>query len=84
MNGLPELADGQHGVVRVPDLRAAGLSSSAVRKRRARGVLHLQYPGVYSVGHAVLSREGRWLAAVFAGGLGAVLSHLSAAALWRL
>ena len=59
--------DGQHGVVRVPDLRAAGLDGSAVASGDARGVLHLQYPGVYSVGHAVLSREGRWLAAVFAG-----------------
>jgi very-short-patch-repair endonuclease len=36
------------------------------------------------VGHAVLSQEGQWLAAVFAGGLGAVLSHLSAAAFWHL
>ncbi len=81
---LARRANGQHGIVRTSDLRAAGLSSSAVSKRRARGALHLQYPGVYSVGHAVLSREGRWLAAVFAGGFGAVLSHLSAAALWRL
>jgi predicted transcriptional regulator of viral defense system len=81
---LARMAGGQHGIVRVPDLRAAGLNSSAVAKRRRRGVLHLQYPGVYSLGHAVLSREGRWLAAVFAGGMGAVLSHLCAAALWRL
>jgi len=81
---LARAAGRQHGVVRVPDLRAAGLDSSAASKRRARGVLHRQHPGVYSVGHAVLSREGRWLAAVFAGGIGAVLSHLSAAALWRL
>ena len=68
----------------MPDLRAAGLTGSAVAKRRQRGVLHLQYPGVYSVGHATLSREGQWLAAVFAGGAGALLSHLSAAALWNL
>jgi very-short-patch-repair endonuclease len=32
----------------------------------------------------VLAREGRWLAAVLAGGSGAVLSHRSAAALWGL
>ena len=31
-----------------------------------------------------MSREGRWLAAVLAYGAGAVLSHLSAGALWRI
>ena len=40
--------------------------------------------GVYAVGHGVLRPEGRWLAAVFACGPGAVLSHRSAAALWDL
>ena len=35
-------------------------------------------------GHRVLTREGRWLAAVLACGPGAVLSHRSAAALWGL
>ncbi len=80
---LAARAGGQHGILRVPDLRAAGLTGSAVSKRRRRGALHLVYPGAYSLSPA-LSREGRWLAAVFAGGIGAVLSHLSAAALWRL
>jgi len=36
------------------------------------------------VGHAALSREGRWLAAVKACGAGAVLSHQSAGAFWEL
>jgi very-short-patch-repair endonuclease len=40
--------------------------------------------GVYALGHPGLSREGVWLAAVFACGEGAVLSHGSAAALWGL
>lgn len=53
-------------------------------KRQARGVLHRHYPGVYSVGHAVLSREGRWLASVFAGGKGALLALMSAMALWNV
>ena len=39
------------------------------------------HPGVYVVGHAPLTREGRFLAAVLACGPGAVLSHRSAAAL---
>jgi very-short-patch-repair endonuclease len=70
--------------VRTSDLRAAGLSSSAVSKRRARGLLHRVHRGVYAVGHAALSREARWVAAVFAAGAGAVLSHLAAAELWGL
>jgi Protein of unknown function (DUF559) len=39
---------------------------------------------VYAVGHTVLRREARWLAAVLACGDGAVLSHRSAAELWGL
>jgi hypothetical protein len=41
--------------------------------------------GVYAiVGPGLLTRHGRWLAAVFACGPGAVLSHHAAAALWRI
>jgi very-short-patch-repair endonuclease len=40
--------------------------------------------GVYAVGHAPLSRERRWMAAVLACGEGAVLSHRSAALCWKL
>jgi very-short-patch-repair endonuclease len=69
----------QHGVLRVPDLRDAGLNGSAVNRRVRRGALHRVHPGVYAYGHAALSRDGRWLAAVFAGGDGAVLSHLATA-----
>jgi very-short-patch-repair endonuclease len=36
------------------------------------------------VGHARLSQEGQWLAAVLAAGEGAALSHLSAAKLWNV
>jgi very-short-patch-repair endonuclease len=39
---------------------------------------------VYAVGHAGLSNEGEWMAAVLAGGPGAALSHRSAAELWAL
>jgi hypothetical protein len=37
---------------------------------------------VFAVGHTSLTRDARWLAAVLALGEGALLSHLSAAALW--
>jgi hypothetical protein len=42
------------------------------------------HQGVYAVGHPGLSRGGRWMAAVLALGPDAVLSHMSAAALWGL
>jgi very-short-patch-repair endonuclease len=48
------------------------------------GRLHRLHTGVYAVGHPVLGRRGRWMAAVLACGPGAALSHASAAALWEL
>ncbi|WP_028067473.1 type IV toxin-antitoxin system AbiEi family antitoxin domain-containing protein [Solirubrobacter soli] len=78
---LVSLAASQHGVLTVAQLRAAGLTGSVVSKRVRRGELHRLHHGVYALGHPALSREGVWLAAVFAGGPGAVLSHLSATAL---
>jgi hypothetical protein len=50
----------------------------------ARGRLHRIAHGVYAVGHLALSREGQFLAAVFAAGEGAALSHLAAAELWQV
>jgi very-short-patch-repair endonuclease len=78
------IAARQHGVVRYDQLRWAGLVPSAITRRVRSGRLHRLHRGVYAVGHTDLSREGRWIAAVFACGEGAVLSHGSAAALWRL
>jgi hypothetical protein len=66
------------------DLRACGLSKNAITARVRRGRLHRVHPGVYAVGHAGLTRNGIFLAAVKACGHGAVLSHMSAAALWDL
>lgn len=40
--------------------------------------------GVYAVGWPALNQKRRWMAAVLAGGKGAVLSHRSAAALWEI
>src|SRR3954469_2918612 len=62
-------------------LTATGLTRPAITKRVARGLLHRRYRGVYAIGHAALSREGEWLAAVLDCGPGTVLSHLSAAEL---
>jgi very-short-patch-repair endonuclease len=81
---VAELAGGQWGVVSLAQLRAAGLSYDAVRSRVRAGRLHRLHHGVYAVGHTVLKREGRWLAAILACGDGALLSHRSAAAYWGL
>jgi very-short-patch-repair endonuclease len=79
-----ELAERQYGVVARAQLRALGLSNSAIRERVRQGRLQRLHRGVYAVGHRALRPEGRMLAAVLACGPGAVLSHRSAAALWGL
>src|SRR4051812_31296809 len=78
------LAARQHGVVTREQLLALGLSSSAIGRRVAHGLLHRLHVGVYAVGHSVLSTRGRWTAAVLAAGSGAVLSHRAAAVLWDI
>jgi hypothetical protein len=81
---LAALAARQHGVVARWQLRALGLCDTAITERVAAGRLHRVHQGVYAVGHTVLSPRGRWMAAVLAGGPGAVLSHAAAGALWEL
>ncbi len=78
------MAARQHGVVSAQQLRRAGIDKSAAFHRVRHGRLHRVHRGVYAVGHAFLTPEGRWMAAVLASGSGAVLSHRSAAALWGL
>jgi hypothetical protein len=74
----------QHGVVTRAQLLDAGVGRRAIDGRIARGLLHPLHRGVFAVGHRRVGRDGRWMAAVLAGGDGAVLSHRSAAALWRM
>lgn len=81
---IAELADTQHGVVARRQLLALGIGPEAIKVRLRAGRLHRIHAGVYSVGHRVLSREARWMAAVLFCGRGAVLSHRSAAALWGI
>jgi very-short-patch-repair endonuclease len=81
---IAALAWRQYGAVTRDQLRALGLSDDAIDYRIAVGRLRVIHPGVYAVGHERLVPEGRWLAAVFAGGEGAILSHRSAARLWDL
>jgi very-short-patch-repair endonuclease len=67
------------------ELRAAGLSDSAIARRLRGGTLHRMYRNVYSIAPPSLLRpEARWRGAVLACGDDAVLSHCSAAVLWGL
>ncbi len=81
---LAEIAERQHGLVRGFQLTAAGLSPDAITRRVIKGSLHRRFPGVYALGHAKLSREGHWLACVFACGDGAALGVRSAGLHWGI
>jgi very-short-patch-repair endonuclease len=81
---VAELAAGQHGVVARRQLLAAGLGRRRIEIRLDGGRFHPIHHGVYAVGHRALTVEGRWMASVLACGANAVLSHRSAAQLWRL
>jgi hypothetical protein len=78
-------ATAQHSVLSLAQLVDLGTTPTAVHKRAAASRLHRIHSAVYSlVPESLLSRDGRWMAAVLACGDGAVLSHRSAAALHGL
>lgn len=74
----------QHGLISRSQLLDLGFSQDAIKHRVSVGRLHRVRRGVYVVGRPSLDQHGRWMAAVLACGEGAVLSHSSAAALWRI
>jgi hypothetical protein len=71
-------------VVSAAQLRSLGFDRYAVRRRAAAGYLHRIHHGVFAVGHRAITLQGRYMAAVLAGGPRAALSHRSAADLWEL
>jgi very-short-patch-repair endonuclease len=81
---IAEVARRQYGVVARQQLLQLGMTEREIDYRLAIGRLHPIHQDVYSVGHLIVPREGRWLAAVLASGPHAVLSHWSAAALWMI
>jgi predicted transcriptional regulator of viral defense system len=81
---VSQMAKRQHGVVSLTELLTLGVTERAVSRRVQAGRFHRVHRGVYAVGHSGLTKEGRWLAAVFACGRGPALSHRSAAALWGM
>jgi very-short-patch-repair endonuclease len=65
-------------------LLALGFGDEAIKTRLEAERLQALHREVFAVGHARVSRQGRWRAAVLAYGDAALLSHRSAAALWGL
>ena len=80
---IAALARKQHGYVTRRQLLKLGLGDDAIAHRVRSSRLIRVYAGVYAVGHIPLGQEARAHAAVLACGDGALLSHQSAAALWR-
>lgn len=81
---IARLAATQDGVVSREQLLTAGISGDAIAWRLKSGRLHRIHPGIYLVGHATPAPGARERAALLACGEGVVLSHRTAAALWRL
>src|SRR5262249_42591547 len=81
---IAAIAGRQPGVIAAVQLLACGMSTSAISRASAAGRLHRIYRGVYAVGHLALSLEANWQAATLSCGEGSVLSHRSAAELWRM
>jgi very-short-patch-repair endonuclease len=83
-HAVAALAARQYGLVTRAQLVATGMQPGAIDRRLAAGRLHRLHSGVYAVGHTAPHSRARWLAAVLACGDGAVLSHRSAASLWKI
>lgn len=77
---MTRLAEQQWAVLRRDDLLRLGLHGRVIERRVRDGRLHELYPGVFTVGHRLLSPEGRLLAALWWCGGDAAISHLSSAA----
>lgn len=77
------LAARQHGVVTRAQLRRLGLTDDRIDRRLASGALTVLHRGVFLVG-PLPQEHTRGMAAVLACGDGTVLSHVSAAVVWRI
>jgi len=81
---LAALAFRQWGNVSTLQLDRLGITPRQRHYRIERGRLHRRLHRVYGVGHVPRGCESRWMAGVLACGRPAVLSHISAGALWGL
>lgn len=81
---IAAIARRAHGIVTRWELLAAGLTKAEIDRRIRRGALIPVYQGIYRVGHEAPSVEADYMAAVKAGGDGALLCGLAAAHLLGL
>jgi hypothetical protein len=81
---IARIATRQHGVVTRAELLGAGVTRAEIQARLASGALLREYRGVFRVGHRAPSTEALFMAAVKAGGEGALLGGRAAAHLLRL
>jgi len=79
-----EIAGGQRNLITLDQLAALGIGRNAIEHRLASGRWQRLHKGVYLIGPAPPTLSARAWAAVFSCGDGSVLSHRTAAALWRL
>ena len=79
-----EIAGGQRNLITLDQLAALGIGRNAIEHRLASGRWQRLHKGVYLIGPAPPTLSARAWAAVFSCGEGSVLSHRTAAALWRL
>ncbi len=78
------IAATQRGRVRRSQLLAAGIGQNAIDRMVARGQLHREHRAVYAVAPPLEVPLGSETAALLACPEGALLSHRSAAEVWRL
>lgn len=78
------LAAEQHGRVAWRQLVGMGIDRHLVQRWLEDGRLRPVHHGVYAVGHTAPSLLGAYMAAVLAGGVGAVLSHRAAGYLLKI
>ncbi|MGH2942482.1 MAG: DUF559 domain-containing protein, partial [Solirubrobacteraceae bacterium] len=78
------VADRQSGVILREQLHALGLGRGAIAHRCDRGLLGALHPGVYLWGRLTPTLGARARAAVMVSGTGAVVTRVSALALWAV
>jgi hypothetical protein len=81
---LHAIAAAQHGMVSCAQIAEAGLTRGIAISRVKRGSWRRIHRGVYATFSGDLSREAALWAAVLYAGPGAMLSHQTAAELWKL
>src|SRR4051794_9773226 len=77
-------ASAQKGTITRGQLLDADWSASTIGRWIANGLLMPEYRGVYRFGHTAPSTEATYMAAVLAGGDGALLARRAAGHLMRL